>query len=105
MDEVVARATATFTDSGYEGTSIDRLVAATGVHRGSLYATFGSKRGLFVAALRAEPPVDLLLVALLELAPRDAEVRRLLRPYLDALPDTASTLGAHLLQRAGLDKE
>jgi len=36
---------------GYEGTSIQHLVEATGVNRGSLYGTFGNKQGLFLAAL------------------------------------------------------
>jgi len=36
---------------GYEATSVQDLVDATGVQRGSLYATWGDKRGLFLAAL------------------------------------------------------
>ena len=36
---------------GYERTAIGDLVEATGVLRGSLYAAFGDKRGLFLAAL------------------------------------------------------
>ncbi|WP_197383232.1 TetR family transcriptional regulator [Mycolicibacterium mengxianglii] len=34
--------------------SIDHLVDATGVHRGSLYGVFGSKRGLFLRVGRVE---------------------------------------------------
>ncbi len=55
-----------FRRSGYEGTSIQDLVDATGVGRGSLYAAFGSKEGLYRAALDlyhrhyAEPLVRLL---------------------------------------------
>lgn len=41
-----------FRSRGYEGTSIDDLVAALHLHRGSLYNAYGSKRGLFLAALR-----------------------------------------------------
>lgn len=41
-----------FARHGYEGTSVDDLVTAVGVHRGSLYKVFGSKRGLYLAALR-----------------------------------------------------
>jgi TetR/AcrR family transcriptional regulator, transcriptional repressor for nem operon len=36
---------------GYEATSIDDLVQAKGMGRGSLYGTFGDKRQLFLAAL------------------------------------------------------
>ncbi len=51
-DQAVEAATALFAGHGYEGTSIDDLVTALGVHRGSLYKVFGSKRGLYLAALR-----------------------------------------------------
>jgi TetR/AcrR family transcriptional repressor of nem operon len=49
--KVLDRAMALFWRRGYEATSIDALVAATRINRGSLYATFGSKRSLFLAAL------------------------------------------------------
>src|SRR6202011_688874 len=50
-DEVLDRAMAAFWTRGYEATSIDDLVQATGIGRGSLYGTFGDKRQLFLAAL------------------------------------------------------
>ena len=37
--------------NGYEGTSTEDLVAGMGVNRFSLYAEFGSKQGLYEAAL------------------------------------------------------
>lgn len=43
----------TFWSHGYEATSMQDLVDCMGVNRGSLYATFGDKRALFIAALRA----------------------------------------------------
>jgi TetR/AcrR family transcriptional repressor of nem operon len=47
---------------GYEATSIDELVAATGLNPSSLYGTFGSKRGLFQAALeRYDHDMDAVL--------------------------------------------
>lgn len=36
---------------GYRAASLDDLTDATGVKRGSLYAAFGDKQGLFLAAL------------------------------------------------------
>lgn len=42
----------TFWFHGYEGTSAQNLVDATGLGRGSLYAAYGSKDGLFEQALR-----------------------------------------------------
>lgn len=110
--EVVDRAARQFLATGYEATSLDDLVAATGLHRGSLYKAFGSKRGLFVAALKragthgltAPDGLDLVLVALLELAPADDEVRAVLRQLLTTMPhdEAPTTLGARLLDRAGL---
>lgn len=125
---VVASAAGLFLERGYEASSIDDLVAATGVHRGSLYKAFGSKRGLFLAALRrsvdrdlpapaggsksviATDALDLLLVAALELAPRDPEARELVLRGCERLSvlqhgaepiDPACLLGRRLLHRAG----
>lgn len=50
-DVVVARATAVFWERGYGKTSVGDLVAATGLQPGSLYAAFGSKKGLFLAVI------------------------------------------------------
>jgi len=108
--EVIAQCAESFLLTGYEGTSIDDLVHATGLHRGSLYKAFGSKRGLFLATLRqletnGAGTIDLLLVALLELAPRDAEVRNVaagaVARFIDQ--DAATALGARLLERAHID--
>src|SRR5438270_10929061 len=50
-DEALESATRVFWEKGYEATSIQDLVAATGVNRASLYETFGDKRELFRKAL------------------------------------------------------
>jgi AcrR family transcriptional regulator len=50
-DEVLDRALATFWEHGYEGTSIDELVEATGLGRASLYGAFGDKEQIFAKAL------------------------------------------------------
>ena len=142
---VIEAACAAFNDLGYEATSVDDLLHATGLHRGSLYQAFGSKRGLFLAALRAhltstagsdpatgdptgeetnpsgtrttEPTspasdpadvtlLDLMLVATLELAPRDEEVRALVAQTLaqhTRADSAALLLGRRLLARAHLD--
>ena len=125
---MTAAAARLFVERGYEATSIDDLVAATGLHRGSLYKAFGSKRGIFLAALSrlvrdeltslpsrsedlvAADPLDLLLVAALELGPRDHEVRDLVRRGCALLAERtvggqpcepATLLGRRLLHRAG----
>ena len=51
VDEALDRATKLFWSKGYEATSIQDLVEATGVNRASLYATFGDKGQLFAAVL------------------------------------------------------
>ncbi len=50
-DTVLDSAIEVFWRKGYKATSIQDLVDATGVNRGSLYTGFGSKAGLFSAAL------------------------------------------------------
>ena len=47
-EEVVKAALAVFWRQGYQATSVQDLVEATGVNRGSLYDTFGDKHGLFL---------------------------------------------------------
>lgn len=108
--DIVARCAAVFRRTGYEGTSIDDLVHATGLHRGSLYKAFGSKRGVFLLGLQqsvapdvaANDATDLLLVALMELAPRDTEIRSLAFEILTTAhpPHTPQSLGQRLLDRA-----
>lgn len=50
-DEVLDHAMTVFWHKGYQATSIQDLVDATGVNRGSLYTTFGDKCGLFLAVI------------------------------------------------------
>lgn len=94
-----------FRGAGYEGTSVDDLVTALGLHRGSLYNAYGSKRGLFLAALRHHAQdhllrqattttdedwtraLDLLLVAAVERGSVDEEVADVVRSTLDGLDD------------------
>ena len=52
-DEVVAKAQALFWKEGASGVSDDELSAATGLHKPSLYASFGGKPGLYLASLDA----------------------------------------------------
>lgn len=128
---VVVAAADAFRLLGYQGTSVDDLLAATGLQRGSLYGAFGSKRGIFLAALQhlvdielpdtlaapswredlvTDARLDLLLIAALELAPRDDTVRDLLdsactavaaaAPGDDRLELAAALMGRRLLHRA-----
>jgi len=51
--EALKKATQVFWSKGYDGVTIDDLVAGMGVGRPSLYAVFGDKRTLFLRVLRA----------------------------------------------------
>ena len=51
-NEVLDKAMQAFWSRGYEATSMQALVETTGVNRASLYATYGDKHALFLAALR-----------------------------------------------------
>ena len=102
-DDVVRRAGEVFARSGYHGASVDEVLKATGIQRASLYQAFGSKRGLFVEVLRRGDSADVLLVALMDLAADDEEIRTIAERMLRAQPgDPATALGAQLLTRAGL---
>lgn len=49
--EVVEKAMQAFWKNGWRDTTPQKLIEATGLSRSSLYATFGDKKGLFLAAL------------------------------------------------------
>jgi len=51
-DQVLDAAMRTFWANGYEYTSLTDLLAATGLHKGSLYQSFGDKHRLFVTSLK-----------------------------------------------------
>ena len=71
---VLDRAVEVFWAKGYEATSIQDLVDAMGIQRGSLYATFGGKHQLFLTALdRYGEVVVKKLLAILESKPSALE--------------------------------
>ena len=51
-EDVIDKAVKVFWAKGYEATSIQDLVDAMGIQRGSLYATFGGKQPLFLKSLK-----------------------------------------------------
>ncbi len=52
VDDALMKAMNAFWARGYEATSMRDLVDCMGINRGSIYATFGDKRSLFIRALR-----------------------------------------------------
>ena len=106
--EVLSKARTVFAAQGYNGTSIDELVRATGLMRGSIYKAFGSKRNLFVLILadaandfqRTEVNLDILTVALLDLAAHDKEIRLMCQEIVGQNSSTFSKiLGKNLITK------
>ncbi|MFD1935661.1 MULTISPECIES: TetR/AcrR family transcriptional regulator [Nonomuraea] len=84
-DAVIDEAVGVFWRKGYAATSVQDLVEATGIGRGSLYAAFGSKEGLYEAALtRYAERSSAELIARMESA---APVHEVLRDVLLHLVD------------------
>jgi len=110
-EAAVHAAMVAFRQHGYEGTSIQDLVDATGVGRGSLYAAFGSKDGLWLAAMdRYREQYATPLIGLLR---SGAPVRQLVREVLVAVVDDVVRDGNRLaclivgaaVERAAVDPE
>ncbi|WP_312115042.1 TetR/AcrR family transcriptional regulator [Brevibacillus reuszeri] len=51
-DAVLLKGMRLFWDQGYEKTSIQELVSHMGIHKGSMYDTFGDKKSLYIKALQ-----------------------------------------------------
>lgn len=86
-DSAVRRAMELFWCRGYEATSIQDLVDHTGVGRGSLYDTFGSKHGLYLCALDRYREINAtLLTSMLQDA---GSLREVLRRALTAISEGA----------------
>jgi AcrR family transcriptional regulator len=100
-DEVLDRALATFWEHGYEGTSIDELVLATGLGRASLYGAFGDKEQIFAKALERYciRVGDPLAVAREETSARTALERLLRALVLKSMPKSGPR-GCFLLSTA-----
>ena len=83
-DVVLDRAMRIFWSRGYEATSVQDLVDHMGIQRGSLYATFGDKRALFLACLRRYDDAQFgKLSESLERGPVRAAIRRVFESALD----------------------
>ncbi len=87
-DQAIDKAIEIFWQRGYKATSVQDLVEATGIQRGSLYAAFGSKAGLFDAAMdryMAEYSAPRILEN------EDRPIREALAELLYGLVDSAAT--------------
>ena len=108
-EEVVELAAHHFATVGYNATSVDDLVAVTGLQRGSLYKAFGSKLNLFTLCFdkyaveenwsNSELGLDLMIVALREVVDQDRVIEKKCKRALAGLPKSkaASLMGARLV--------
>lgn len=127
-ETVVESAARLFARRGFDAVSIDDLVGDLGIHRHSLYRTFGSKRGLYLRALRsarrqlthamsAEDPLrilcaavaseeigalDLLLMAAIEQGSADPEIAAEVRGAFAELDSCTAVLGNGTVSTATL---
>ncbi len=83
--DVVDQAMAVFWERGYGKTSIGDLVAATGLKPGSLYAAFGSKKGIYIAVLEEYHHCFVVKIRALarSSSPKMPEIRKLLQTIAD----------------------
>ncbi|WP_280466071.1 TetR/AcrR family transcriptional regulator, partial [Nocardia brasiliensis] len=76
-ERVLSAVQAAFWDNGYAGTSLEDLLAASGLGKGSLYGAFGDKKSLFLRVLRMyDEANDQMLRSWLEQAERGLDVVR-----------------------------
>lgn len=101
-DVLIGRAADIFRDHGFGGTLTQMLVEHLGVNRFSLYAEFGSKQGLFDAALARydEEVIGRSFGPLEEVGAGINEIRALLEFYGAAAKGPASGRGCFLCNTA-----
>jgi len=90
--DALEKATQVFWSKGYDGVTIDDLVAGMGVGRPSLYAVFGDKRTLFLRVLRVYAERKGALAAKALLSP--GTLRDSLAAFLRHTVETATEKGS-----------
>ncbi|MEQ1671266.1 MAG: TetR/AcrR family transcriptional regulator [Hyphomicrobium sp.] len=107
---VLDKALQAFWARGFEATSMQDLVDCTGVNRGSLYATYGDKRALFLASLALYDGNRRAMLARFEVfhPPRDA-IRQVFLAFTKDVSEAGAGRGCFLtntaLELAGHDDE
>lgn len=84
--EVLGKAMHVFWQNGYKGTSLQNLLDEMGIGKGSFYATFGSKRELFLQVLKHYGDTRSMVhetADLLENAPANVAIRQLFDRLID----------------------
>lgn len=102
-NEVVAKAVELFRRQGYDATSVRDILESTGLSSSSLYAAFGGKEALYLAALKAHADIERGQFLELLNAPGGvhANVRAIFAGLIDQL--IAPGQGASLTLRAAIE--
>jgi len=104
-DDVIDKAVKVFWAKGYEATSIQDLIDAMGIKRGSLYATFGNKQSLFLKSLnRYSVTVVKKLLEILESNPSAIESIELFFSQLVEHLLTAGELRGCLVTNSAIER-
>src|SRR5215471_6017717 len=100
-EDILDRAMEVFWRRGYEATSMQDLVEATGLNRGSLYATFSDKKQLFLAVIAhyAKRVGNPLLAELADPDPRRA-IERMFAAILQRTSDPTKPRGCLITNTA-----
>ena len=115
VDVATSHAMQLFWSRGYEGATVPHLVEATGVQRGSLYAAYGSKHDLYLAALdryqaeESAPMARAVRAVVQEGRPVVEVLRELLLGLVDQATDDPGRRGCLMVnaitERAGCDRD
>lgn len=90
-EEVLDKAVQVFWAKGYEATSMQDLVDAMGIQRGSLYGTFGGKQRLFLTALNRYG--DVVVKSLLSLLESEPSAKDSINSFFAQLVEHLMTAG------------
>jgi AcrR family transcriptional regulator len=102
--DALEKATQVFWSKGYDGVTIDDLVAGMGVGRPSLYSVFGDKRTLFLRVLKAYAETNGALAAKALFSPRTLRdsIAAFLRHAVETATEEGSAPGCLLVCKAPL---
>lgn len=101
-EAVLEKAMYVFWDKGYECASMQELVDAMGINRGSIYAEFGDKRGLHLAALDLfyKKEIRRMLAPIDEPGPRLVAIRRIFEDIVEAASNRGDCRGCMIYNTA-----
>ena len=101
IHEVLDKAMYLFWSQGYEKTSMQELVDTMGIHRRSIYDTFGDKHALFIQALQRYQ--SLQSKRLQQLVEKQVPVTDIIRMFLETTIDNPELPKGCLMVNSGVE--